>query len=191
MFPTHVVIILDVVAVAREKHACGPPPSSYSHMPPQFETVKVGNHVPVLYQSKQHHPQQSFANVPITLDGVETSVFLEAADGLMDLFGKFIIPSQQLRLSLNPLPPIKISWAAPSLHLSSRISEVTLPYVRPLPRPAPPRPLPPFFFFVPTLHFRGSALGTMPISPCQKLSRTSFGLRRGRAGLMAQHVWSV
>lgn len=36
--------------------------------PPQFETVK------------------SFANVPITPDGVETSSFLEAADGLMDLF---------------------------------------------------------------------------------------------------------
>ena len=146
MFPTHVVIILDVVSAAREKHALWPPPSSYSHMPPQFETVKVGNHVPVLYQSKQHHPQQSFANVPITLDGVETSAFLQAADGLMDLFGKFIIPSQQLRLSLNPFSPIKISWAAPSLHLSSRISEVTLPYVRPLPR---------FFFFCPNAAFQG------------------------------------
>jgi hypothetical protein len=58
---------------------------------------------------QQHHPQQSFENVPITPDGVETSSFLEAADGLMDLFGKFIIPPQQLRLSLNPFPPIKIS----------------------------------------------------------------------------------
>jgi len=37
-------------------------------MAPQFETVK------------------SFANVPITADGVETISFLEAADGLMDLF---------------------------------------------------------------------------------------------------------
>jgi hypothetical protein len=58
---------------------------------------------------QQHHPQQSFASIPITPDGVETSSFLEAADGLMDLFGKFIIPSRQLRLSLNPFPPIKIS----------------------------------------------------------------------------------
>ncbi|KAH9988544.1 glycolipid transfer protein [Russula vinacea] len=40
-------------------------------MAPQFETVK------------------SFANVPITADGVETFSFLEAADGLMDLFGKY------------------------------------------------------------------------------------------------------
>jgi hypothetical protein len=37
-------------------------------MAPQFETVK------------------SFAHVPITSDGVETFSFLEAADGLMDLF---------------------------------------------------------------------------------------------------------
>ncbi|KAH9989917.1 glycolipid transfer protein [Russula compacta] len=37
-------------------------------MAPQFETVK------------------SFANVPITADGVETVSFLEAADGLMNLF---------------------------------------------------------------------------------------------------------
>ncbi|KAH9971028.1 glycolipid transfer protein [Lactifluus volemus] len=37
-------------------------------MPPQFETVK------------------SFANVPVTADGVETISFLEAADGLMNLF---------------------------------------------------------------------------------------------------------
>jgi hypothetical protein len=64
----------------------------------------------------------------------------------MDLFGKFIIPSQQLRLSLNPFPPIKISWAALSLHLSRRISEITLPYVRPAHFPTRPRPAP--FFFV-------------------------------------------
>jgi hypothetical protein len=114
-------------------------------MPPQFETVKVGNHVPVLYQSKTTSPQQSFENVLITPDGVETSSFLEAADGLMDLFGKFIIPSQQLRLSLNPFLPIKISWAAQSLHSSRRISEITLPYVRFAHFPTPPRPL---FFFV-------------------------------------------
>ena len=93
----------------------------------------------------QHHLQQSFANVPITPDGVETTSFLEAADGLMDLFGKFIISSQQLRLSLNPFPPTKISWAALSLDLSSQISEVTLPYVRPRPFPDPTPP-PPFFF---------------------------------------------
>jgi len=37
-------------------------------MAPQFETVK------------------SFANVPVTADGVETISFLEAADGLIDLF---------------------------------------------------------------------------------------------------------
>ncbi|KAI0248761.1 glycolipid transfer protein [Lactifluus subvellereus] len=37
-------------------------------MPPQFESVK------------------SFANVPVTADGVETTSFLEAADGLMNLF---------------------------------------------------------------------------------------------------------
>ncbi|KAI0290578.1 glycolipid transfer protein [Russula brevipes] len=37
-------------------------------MAPQFESVK------------------SFANVPITADGVETISFLEAADGLMNLF---------------------------------------------------------------------------------------------------------
>ena len=105
----------------RGKHACAHPCSSTLTMPPQFETVKVGNHVPVLYQSKTTSPQQSFVNVLITPDGVETSSFLEAADGLMDLFGKFIIPSQQLRLSLNPFPPIKISWAALSLHSSRRI----------------------------------------------------------------------
>jgi hypothetical protein len=67
----------------------------------------------------------------------------------MDLFGKFIIPSQQLRLFLNPLPPIKISWAEQSLVLSSRISELTLPYVRTRTRPFPdpdPAPPPPFFF---------------------------------------------
>lgn len=68
----------------------------------------------------------------------------------MDLFGKFIIPSQQLRLSLNPFPPIKISWAALSLLLSSRISEITLPYVRP--HPTPPRT---FFLFVKRAAFQG------------------------------------
>jgi hypothetical protein len=135
-----------VVPTQRGKHACAYPLLFYPHMPPQFETVKVGNHVPVLYQSKTTSPQQSFVNVLITPDGVETSSFLEAADGLMDLFGKFIIPSQQLRLSLNPFLPIKISWAALSLHSSRRISEITLPYVRPRPFPEPRTPPRPFFF---------------------------------------------
>ncbi|KAI0311787.1 glycolipid transfer protein [Amylostereum chailletii] len=40
-------------------------------MPPKFETVK------------------SFVDVPVTADGVETASFLEAADGLMDLFDLF------------------------------------------------------------------------------------------------------
>jgi len=110
----------------------------------------------------------------------------------MDLFGKFIIPSQQLRLSLNPFPPIKISWAELSFLLSRRISETHCRTSAPAHSPTPTPPHPPFFLFVTNaLHFRGSALGTMPTSPCQKLSRTSFGLRRGRAGRMAQHVWSV
>ena len=145
---------------------------------------------------KTTSPQQSFVNVLITPDGVETSSFLEAADGLMDLFGKFIIPFQQLRPSLNPFPPIKISWAALSLHSYRRISEITLPYVSPRPFPDPdaviPRPAPFFFWSVTNaLHFRGYALGSTPTSPRQKLSRTSFGLRRGRAGHMALHVWSA
>jgi hypothetical protein len=158
-------------------------------MPPHFETVKVGaQFLYSIHHQQQHHSQQSFANVPITADGVETIPFLEAADGLMDLFGKYIIPSHQLRPSLSP--SIKIFWAAQSLHLSRRISEITLPYVRPRPFPVL-RPPPLFFLVSNAMHSRGSALGIMLTSPYRKRSRTSFGLRRGRAGLRAQHVWSA
>ena len=60
-------------------------------MAPQFETVKVSfNHLlffVVSYQSQPPGNKQSFVDVPITADGVETVSFLEAADGLMNLFG--------------------------------------------------------------------------------------------------------
>lgn len=41
----------------------------------------------VSYQSQSLDNKQSFEDVPITADGVETVSFLEAADGLMNLFG--------------------------------------------------------------------------------------------------------
>jgi hypothetical protein len=98
-------------------------------MPPQFETVKVSQSlktsVTVLFQS-----QQSFANVAVTADGVETISFLEAADGLMDLFGKNSpsIPSSPFS---QPMPRLssqlrlQISWVAPSLPLSKPTSGIT------------------------------------------------------------------
>ena len=63
----------------------------------QSRLVGLTQYVSVLFQS-----QQSFANVPVTADGVETISFLEAADGLMDLFGKSsIISSQQYPASFS------------------------------------------------------------------------------------------
>jgi hypothetical protein len=185
-FRSHVVIIRLVVPTQRGKHALLPPFAFAFNFIcllslRQSRSVIIPVH-PYLC-CINHHQQQSFASVPITPDGVETISFLEAADGLMDLFGKSITSLQQLRHSLNPLPPIKISWAALSLDSSRRISEVILPYVRPC---SSPDSAPPFFLLVSNAqHFRGSALGTTLTNPRQKLSRTSFGLRRGRAGRRA------
>lgn len=36
------------------------------------------------------HRDQSFADVPITDDGIETAQFLEASDGLVNMFGTFL-----------------------------------------------------------------------------------------------------
>ena len=44
----------------------------------------------VSYRSQSLGNKQSFEDVPITADGVETVSFLEAADGLMNLFGMLI-----------------------------------------------------------------------------------------------------
>ena len=55
---------------------------------PYFETVKVTTsnfiHNPLLISLRM----QSFADVPVTSDGVETASFLEASDGLVNMFGK-------------------------------------------------------------------------------------------------------
>jgi hypothetical protein len=68
-----------------------------------FRRRSLKTSVTVLFQS-----QQSFANVAVTADGVETISFLEAADGLMDLFGKnspSILPSSPFsqQCSASPL----------------------------------------------------------------------------------------
>ena len=195
MFRSHVVIINRTASKTCPMHL-----STAHHNGPPVRDSQGRLSLPRFPYSinhQRHHSQQSFANVPITADGVETFSFLEAADGLMDLFGKY--PGTATAPLSQPLPPIiKIFWAAPSLLLSRRTSEITLPYVYPR-RPfhfsvLRPRPVLLFTFFglvSNALHFRGSALGTMLTNPRQKRSRASFGLRRGRAGCRAQHVWSA
>jgi hypothetical protein len=59
-------------------------------MAPYFETVKVSR-LP-LYLHLILRTLQSFADVPITADGVETVSFLEASDGLVNMFGT--LPTQ-------------------------------------------------------------------------------------------------
>jgi len=45
---------------------------------------------------------QSFADVPITTDGVETASFLEASDGLVNMFGAFSLNLCFRRTCLMP-----------------------------------------------------------------------------------------
>ncbi|THH16399.1 hypothetical protein EW146_g4236 [Bondarzewia mesenterica] len=55
-------------------------------MAPQFETVKACT-PRLCYPSILTFSEQSFAEVPIHDDGVDTAAFLEASDGLVDIFG--------------------------------------------------------------------------------------------------------
>ena len=73
-------------------------------MPPYFETVKVSKTATVhlsfssskLYESLRLMISlfilKSFADVPFTEYGVETQSFLEASDGLVQMFGTFVLP---------------------------------------------------------------------------------------------------
>lgn len=62
-------------------------PVTVSPMAPYFETVKVGSVVTTSSAINLADPMQSFADVPITADGVDTVSFLEASDGLVNMFG--------------------------------------------------------------------------------------------------------
>jgi hypothetical protein len=55
-------------------------------MPPLFETIKVSPSS--LGFLKVKVVSQSFKDVPIADDGIDTACFLEAADGLALIFGK-------------------------------------------------------------------------------------------------------
>jgi len=138
-----------VYASTTQKHAL----SSQSSWPPSLSRSRlvVSHFIPFLYVINHYHAQQSFENVPITADGVETISFLEAADGLMDLFGEFTASSLQPypRSKLNTFD--KISWAVPSLHLSKQTSETTSRsvYFRLHIHPTPP------FFFSNAQHLGG------------------------------------
>ena len=46
----------------------------------------------MLYESRLLTYLKSFADVPITEYGVETQSFLEASDGLVQMFGTLVLP---------------------------------------------------------------------------------------------------
>jgi hypothetical protein len=65
-------------------------------MAPHFETAKVRSSLAcfsfflfsdVASSSLTFTHSQSFADVPITSEGVDTETFLEASDGLVQMFG--------------------------------------------------------------------------------------------------------
>jgi hypothetical protein len=71
-------------------------------MAPYLESVKVG--VKGFRQSQTDkfiRNAQSFADVPISDAGVDTAIFLEAADGLVGLFGR----SSGFELSIDTEKP--------------------------------------------------------------------------------------
>jgi len=51
---------------------------------------------------------QSFADVPVTSDGVETASFLDASDGLVNMFGKY--PNALTGPASKPIPPKRPPW---------------------------------------------------------------------------------
>lgn len=69
-------------------------------MAPYFETVKVSTRLPFrLYLILP--ALQSFADVPITADGVETASFLEASDGLVNMFGMSHSSSERPMINID------------------------------------------------------------------------------------------
>ena len=92
-------------------------------MAPYLDTVKVSE--------RHNHPQgrvsdgpvscQSFADVPITDAGVDTVVFLQAADGLVGLFGR----SRNCCVD-NSLTSLQISLDQQHLASCNLIYEATL-----------------------------------------------------------------
>jgi len=51
---------------------------------------------------------QSFADVPVTSDGVETASFLDASDGLVNMFGKY--RNTLTGRTWKPIPPKRPPW---------------------------------------------------------------------------------
>jgi hypothetical protein len=79
--------------------------------PPYFETVKVTTSVPLnprLPSLLIPSHIQSFADVPVTSDGVETATFLDASDGLVNMFGEH--RNKSTGPTPTPTPPERSPW---------------------------------------------------------------------------------
>lgn len=56
---------------------------------PYFATVKVTSSISFTISFADFLRIQSFADVLVTSDGVETAAFLDASDGLVNMFGTY------------------------------------------------------------------------------------------------------